>query len=593
MKKQLIYHSGLITLLFLFGMLQTIFSQTVNFSTKTDFTAGTSPANVTIGDLNGDGKPDIVIPNSGTDASISVFMNTTAPLATTPSFSAKTDFLTGAAPVSAAIGDINGDGKPDIVVAVDGAMKVAVFLNTTATGASIPTFSTRTDFAAIYSPYLVKLADLNGDGKLDIVVADYYAKKVSVFINTTTTGASIPTFATRKDFPAGQYTSCIAVGDLNGDGKPDIAASNDGDNTVSVLINKTTTGDTTVSFYATSNFPVGTKPVGVAIADLNGNGKPDLVVTNQYDLTASVLLNTTKTGDTTATFSAKTDFNTGGGPISVAIGDMNGDGKPDIVSGNYSSNSVSVLLNTTTTGASTASFSDKTDFTTGANPRGIAIADLNGDGKLDIVSANYLSAPPSMSVLFNTTSSVPVELTTFTAALNNGSVELNWKTATETNNYGFEIQKSQTQNHNWTKIGFVKGAGNSTSPLAYYFVDNTVPYGSYAYRLKQIDITGEYKYSSVVEVNVGQAPNDFSLSQNYPNPFNPSTVIKYSIPQNGFVSIKVFNLIGLEVATLVNQEQKSGIYMVNFDASKLASGVYMYRIQAGGFSLSKKMTILK
>jgi len=186
---------------------------------------------------------------------------------------------------------------------------------------------------------------------------------------------------------------------------------------------------------------------------------------------------------------------------------------------------------------------------------------------------------------------VPVELTSFTASVNNGNVNLNWVTATETNNQGFEVQR-KTEDGEFNNLGFVGGFGTTTKPKAYSFMDSKVQSGSYTYRLKQIDLDGTYEYSPEVEVDV-TTPIEYALEQNYPNPFNPSTVIKYSIPQDGMVTLNVFNLLGEKVATLVNGIQQAGRYEVNFDASKLASGIYVYTINSGSFNSVKKMLLMK
>ncbi len=192
-------------------------------------------------------------------------------------------------------------------------------------------------------------------------------------------------------------------------------------------------------------------------------------------------------------------------------------------------------------------------------------------------------------------SATPVELQSFVAKTNGNSVVLNWHTATEVNNYGFEIQRS-TEKATWSKIGFVEGNGTSNSPKEYSFTDVVSQSGKYSYRLKQIDIDGSYKYSNVVEVNV-VSPEKFELGQNYPNPFNPTTTIEYSIPNVGAsvqnVQLKIYDVLGREVATLVNQKQSSGNYKVKFDASKLNSGVYFYTLRAGDFVSTKKMILMK
>ena len=186
---------------------------------------------------------------------------------------------------------------------------------------------------------------------------------------------------------------------------------------------------------------------------------------------------------------------------------------------------------------------------------------------------------------------LPVELSSFTAKIINDKVELNWLTMTEVDNYGFDIERKVNKSE-WQKIGFVEGHGNSNSPNSYSFVDNHLTGGSeFRYRLKQIDTNGNYEFSEIVEIEY--LPQNFVLYQNYPNPFNPSTKIRYSIPQSSNVIIKVFDILGNEIETLVNEEKPAGNYEVEFDASGLSSGMYLYKLQAGNFVETKKMILLK
>jgi len=213
---------------------------------------------------------------------------------------------------------------------------------------------------------------------------------------------------------------------------------------------------------------------------------------------------------------------------------------------------------------------------------------LEGSGTATIPGALPLT---SAFLYMIYTDIVPVELTSFTAAVVDGSVLLNWTTATETNNRGFEVEK-QSGNSNWESIGFVTGKGTTTEPQSYSFTDNNVANGRYTYRLKQIDFDGSFNNSKEIEVQIN-TPVEFSLSQNYPNPFNPATKINYSVPKDGYVKISVYNVIGQEVAELVNGMIKAGTHEVNFDASGLTSGIYFYKIEANGFSNIKKMTLLR
>jgi hypothetical protein len=186
---------------------------------------------------------------------------------------------------------------------------------------------------------------------------------------------------------------------------------------------------------------------------------------------------------------------------------------------------------------------------------------------------------------------VPVEGPTFSATVYNNLVELNWQTITETNNLGFEIQRKRN-NGDFIIIGFVEGNGTTTRIRNYTFTDENVLPGLYLYRLKQIDFDGSSTYLDNIEVEVF-APLVFSLEQNYPNPFNPSTTISYSIPVNGFITLKVYDVLGNEVAILVSEEKSAGNYKVLLDANNLSSGLYFYTLQSGNFSKTKKMILLK
>ena len=185
---------------------------------------------------------------------------------------------------------------------------------------------------------------------------------------------------------------------------------------------------------------------------------------------------------------------------------------------------------------------------------------------------------------------VPVELISFTHRIVNGKVILDWVTATELNNLGFEIQRS-IDNNIFVTVGFVEGKGNSTRNQYYSFSDEGIA-GTVYYRLKQVDYNGSYNYSDVIEVN-GVTISTIQLEQNYPNPFNPATTIKYQLGNDGFINLKVFNALGEEVAELVNQYQKAGSYDLTFNAENLPSGIYIYQLTNSNFSQSKRMVLLK
>ncbi len=186
---------------------------------------------------------------------------------------------------------------------------------------------------------------------------------------------------------------------------------------------------------------------------------------------------------------------------------------------------------------------------------------------------------------------LPVELTSFNYTFKNNSINLNWETAAEVNNYGFEIERN-INNFEWGKIGFIEGHGNSNSPKFYNYSDSDLENGVYQYRLKQIDNDGTFKFSNIIEVNVN-IPTEFLLTQNYPNPFNPSTTITFSIPSKDFVKVSVFNSLGEEVKTLMNEEKEAGNYNLEINMNGFSSGVYYYKLSTTNNSQVRKMVLMK
>ncbi|WP_171475859.1 beta strand repeat-containing protein [Frigoriglobus tundricola] len=377
-----------------------------SFAAQQTFATGNGPFTVTVANVNGDGRPDFVVANSGS-STVSVLLNTTAAGATTASFAAQQTFATGAGPVSVTAADVNGDGRPDLIVADEGANEVSVLMNTTAPGAATATFAAQQTFATGGAPRAVTAADVNGDGRPDLIVADYGSAAVSVLLNTTAPGAATASYAAGASFATGTSPSSVAVADLNGDGRADIVVANYGSASVSVLLNTTAPGAAAPSFAAQQTLATGNGPRFVAAADVNGDGRPDLVVANYNSFNLSVLLNTTPPGAATLSFAAQQTFLTGNGPFSIALGDLNGDGRPDIAVANYTSGNVGVLLNTTSHTESTTAGVPSPTFTAAATPAtdmapsSVAVADLNGDGLPDLIVANFTSG--TVSVFVNTT----------------------------------------------------------------------------------------------------------------------------------------------------------------------------------------------
>lgn len=361
-----------------------------SFEDGLDFAAGTLSLYLANGDLDGDGKTDLVTANFNANT-ISIFRNTTTlGVINAASLAPKVDIATATNPRSIAIGDLDGDGKLDLVVANSGSNSVSVFRNTSTSGNI--TFAAKVDFTTGLSPRCVNISDFDGDGKPDLAIAHRDNNFMSVLRNTSSNGSI--SFLSKVDFylAGGQVSTFINSGDLDGDGKPDLAITSysGSSNIVSIFRNTATSGTIDANTFAAKvEFTTGVTPFTIAIGDLDGDSKPELVVANYTspDNVISVLRNTGSSGS--ISFATKVDFVTASAPISANIGDMDGDGKLDLISSNYSDNSISVLRNIATSGSISAnSFDTRVNLYSGTGPRTISICDLDGDGKPDMAVAN-------------------------------------------------------------------------------------------------------------------------------------------------------------------------------------------------------------
>ncbi len=333
------------------------------------FTVGSGPTSVAVADFNGDGVADLAVANSG-DNTVSVLLGNGSGGFTTASSS---PFAVGLGPTSVAVADFNGDGVADLAVANQNSNNVTVLLGN---GSGGSTAASGSPFAVGTQPVSVAVADFNGDGIADLAVANWGSNNVTVLLGNGSGGFAA---ASGSPFAAGTLPPSVAVGDFNGDGIADLAVANSGDNTVSVLLGN---GDGTFTVASGSPFAVGSGPVSVAVADFSGDGIADLAVANHLGGTVTVLLGNGSGGFTAASGSP---FPAGGYPVSVAVGDFNGDGKTDLAVANAGSNNVTVLLGNVSGGFTPASGSP---IAVGSAPGSVAVADFNGDGKTDLAVAN-------------------------------------------------------------------------------------------------------------------------------------------------------------------------------------------------------------
>jgi len=392
------------------------------FSKKVDFISVEAPwTSGYIGDIDSDGKPDLIVANQS-DRTISIYRNTSSSgLITASSFSAKVDLVTSSAVYDIAIGDIDGDGKLDLSVANFNSNTISVFRNSCTPGSiTSGSFDPRIDFDAGSNPWSVALGDIDGDGKPDLAVTNVSSGTVSVFRNTSTLGSlTTGSFALRVDFATGAGPmSDVTLGDIDGDGKPDLAVANYGDGKVSIFRNTSTSGSVNSGSFSTKvDFITGSEPSDIIIGDIDGDDKQDLVTVNRSSFNISIFRNTSIPGSiSSSTFDSSVDFVTGSYPSCVALGDVDGDGKPDLAVANRNDNTVSVFRNTSIIGTITSSsFGAKVDFATDSYPNSVAIGDLDDDGKPDLFVRNDYSN--TVSVLHNIISEpIPPVIASFSPA---------------------------------------------------------------------------------------------------------------------------------------------------------------------------------
>jgi len=367
--------------------------------------ANSQPFRLVVADMNGDGQPDLLTPNRGTDA-VSVLLGTG-----TGTFGPAIDYYLGPGhfPYALAVGDIDGDGKLDAITANYGNNSAGVVLGTgTGSFNAYYTFSTGPGGGSLG----VATADVNSDGGLDILTANFGSSTSGVLLNTTPT-ANTGVFAPVVTYGTGPGSTpySIAAADVNGDGRFDLLTANQGSSTAAVQLG---TGTGAFGAAATYSTGPGSNPTGIAVADVNRDGRPDLLTANQASSTAGVLLNTGA-----GSFAPASTYSTGTGsaPFDIAVADVNGDSKPDLLTSNSGTNTVGVLL-----GTGTGTFGTVMAYSTGANsqPTSIAVGDVNRDGKPDILTTNQ----GAVGVLLGTGSGTFGAVTTYSLGTGNNPTAL-------------------------------------------------------------------------------------------------------------------------------------------------------------------------
>ncbi len=505
--------------------------------------------NPTLADLDGDGAMEIIL---GTRDKLAYVFKGDGSVY--PGWPKQMDWYVAS---SASAGDVNGDGVMDVVMESRNLLYVWDKDGQILPGFPYAILDSTIGSNSYSAPLLV---DLTGDGKQEIVFCSHSnaVNAGGIVYAVKHDGTSLPGFPkTVNDWIYG----------------PPIAADIDGDSELEIIIAEY--GSSPIpQFYVyaynldgsmVTNFPMGPyhgTANQILVADIDNDGQFEIIFDeNVVEVTTGRYRALNMDGTDVMGWPLELTQNTSfQQPL---LGDLNNDGILDMVGGsfNFDVNNKQVFLYVWNTGLP-------------YNPA-------------KIVNPMY-QFNPQHSGVFVDPSLIPVELESFWVTVNSDEAVLNWITATELNNSGFEIEKS-FNNIDWNKIGFIQGNGTTTNKTAYTFNDNNLTPGRFHYRLKQIDFDGTYTYSKTVSADY-YLVSDFSLEQNYPNPFNPATVIKYNLPEASSVQIKIFNAVGELVSTLVDEIQSEGKHSKLFDASSLSSGIYFTVMNASSLSSNVNKT---
>ena len=612
----------------------------------------------TAGDVNADGFDDIIVLTKtwgNGPSEVSVFHGSTNGLIESPAWSIESSdtgvCFVGGDPESLGSGDFNGDGIYDVVIGTGEAClyqshyvgAYIFFGSVQGISGNQPAWTApanQNEIPVFFGWTVAGAGDLNGDGFDDVIVGapfDGDSGKILVYYGSPVRGIfDPPDWVASAEHGLQMGLSVSSAGDVNNDGFDEVIAGAPPLGSFGVgrayIFFGSPTGLSSNNFVMLSSEPT-TAGYGYSVSgvsDYNGDGFDDIVVGEgfwQGYLPPSSFL---YLGNANLIISEKITLQ---GFIRVSnAGDVNGDGFGDIVTGPSPAYAYYGRPNIISITPETAykllyeehyfnvSLRDpvgrpipNTELFVeirGANPEILSGLSTDDSGNVEYFLIGYNSGIDTiLASATNVTDTAfifwddpnPVELISFTSATRSRDITLSWSTSSELNNSGFEIQRAieneKLKIENWSKIGFVNGSGTTNEPKEYSYTDRNLETGKYKYRLKQLDVNGNFEYFELPEVVSIGIPDKYDLSQNYPNPFNPVTTINYDLPNDGIVSIKVYDILGREVKTLVNEMKIAGYYKVQFNAADLASGAYFYLLSVSGneeeFVAVKKCVVLK
>lgn len=517
-----------------------------SFAAKIDSIVGVYPISLGQGDFDGDGKVDIAVARQGSNT-VAVMRNISS--IGNIAFASKQDYTTGTGGGECIyISDVDGDGKLDMITvnpnAATTAGSVSVFRNTSSVGNI--SFAGKVDFPGEPRLISLALADLNSDGKPDLVtVTNSNTNSVSIYKNTSSVGNI--SFAPRENISMPNLPGNIDIGDLDGDSKPDLAIACLTFNGQLFIFRNTSSPLGAITFSSATVFASGTQPASVAIGDLNNDGKLDISLGSQFEFKVYVFGNLSTVGN--ISFSPKIDVPYAATGWWITLGDVDGDGKLDIATANIDESTTSLLKNSSTTGI--ISFMPFIKYTTATGSSCISICDFDGDGKPDLASANYYSN--TVSFLRNRIGEVvPLNLLSLTGQHTNNQTLLQWQTANETNTANFSIEHS-IDGTSFSSIGNVSASGNSNSIKNYSFTHTNPKIGTNYYRLKMMDVDGKFTYSPTVAVRLNNKQTELLI---HPNPAKDFVIIEHPNIDHP-AQIKLLDMTGKIIQTITIKQNTS------------------------------------
>lgn len=529
-------------------------SGTISFASPNNFTRTSHFAgSVMVGDLDGDGKPDVVNTNRYT-TSISISQNTST--SGSISMASYFDLTTGATPITGVIEDVDGDGKRDIVIPCYSGNSIYFFRNIHSSGSlSSSSFSSSSISTTSGNPLNVQMADIDGDGKRDLICTRQSGGNILVYRNTSTSGTI--SFASPVTLTSGTTTQISSVADINGDGKPEVIAANIGSNNFKVFQNNSTSG--TISFVSASGvaFTTGSQPYHAHPVDLDGDSKPDMITANYGANNIQVFRNTQlatepSTASSFMSFSSLTSN-------SMTVSWANGNGARRIVALKASGTPPSVTSPVDATEyTANASFGSGADLGSGwyvvydGTGSSVNVTNLTLNQQYYCVIFEYNGKDATINYQTSYASGtqlLPVEFLSFTATGSEKGVQLNWSTAWEINNSHFEIERSTQGINEFTYLDEHRGKGNSLAISEYSYLDNEIAKqsGPTFYRLKQVDFNGAYKYSNVAVASLVEEKMNFVGPEAFPTVVYKELYVKLGSIENKLISVSVVDSRGQPV----------------------------------------------